>query len=234
MPRVTRPPKILEVIVTSCEEAVAAEAGGANRLELLRSLEDGGLTPPLNLVRQVVEAVSVPVRVMLRANPSMTVANRSEMRLLESQAEALGHLPIDGMVLGFVDGGSIDLASTGALLARAPRVPVTFHRAFEYCADPLAAIEILKKLPQIDRILATGGAGEWPERRRHLLTWQEAAAPIRILVAAGLPPALVSEILEGPDFDEVHVGRAARIPHENAGTLSSQQVALLRNAAPRQ
>jgi copper homeostasis protein len=166
MPRVTRPPKILEVIVTSCEEAVAAEAGGANRLELLRSLEDGGLTPPLNLVRQVVEAVSVPVRVMLRANPSMTVANRSEMRLLESQAEALGHLPIDGMVLGFVDGGSIDLASTGALLARAPRVPVTFHRAFEYCADPLAAIEILKKLPQIDRILATGGAGEWPERRR--------------------------------------------------------------------
>jgi copper homeostasis protein len=228
------PPKILEVIVTSREEAIEAEAGGANRLELVRSPGQGGLTPRLELVRQVVEIVSIPVRVMLRENPSLSLANSSEMTILQSLAAELASLPIDGLVLGFVRGDEIDTTSTQALLGAAPGCRVTFHRAFEQALDPLAAIRGLKKIPQIDRILTSGGAGSWPRRKSRLLEWQRAAAPeIKILVGAGLSSTVMADVLADPDLHEVHVGRAARIPHEYSGTVSRQQVARLRGTSAR-
>jgi copper homeostasis protein len=231
-----RPPKILEVIVTSLEEAIEAEAGGADRLELVRSLEQGGLTPPVELVRQVVETVSIPVRVMLRENPSMSLANQSEMMVLQSLTEAIAKLPIDGLVLGFVRGNEIDAVATRELLAAAPHCRATFHRAFEHTLDPLSAIRTLKQMPQIDRILAGGGDGSWLHRKRRLLEWQRAAAPeIEILVGAGVSSGeLMNELLADPDFREMHIGRAARIPEEYSGAVLRQQVALLRSASPLQ
>jgi copper homeostasis protein len=221
--------KLLEVIVTSPEEAREAELGGANRLELVRALEAGGLTPPGPVVEQVLEAVSIPVRVMLRENASMSLSDTGELERLQRRARELSRLPIEGLVLGFVKDGALDIETMGRVLDAAPQLRATLHRAFEHAADPLAAIRQMKQLPQIDRVLTSGGAGLWPERKARLLEWEAVAAPqIRILVGIGLRISILTEMAADSNGFEFHVGRAARIPHSTSGVVRREQIAQLK------
>jgi copper homeostasis protein len=219
--------RILEVIVTSLDEAIEAELGGADRLELVRSLEYGGLTPSTELVRKIVETVSVPVRVMLRENASMSIGGRAEIETLQSHASTLADLPIDGFVIGFVKDGTIDLGAINEILA--PNCHATFHRAFDYLPDPVRVLQELKQLPQIDRVLTNGGEGSWVERKVRLVEWQRAAAPqIKVVLAAGLCASSLTEASQEVSDVEVHVGRAARIPQVISGNVCRAQVASLK------
>lgn len=226
-------PRLLEVIVTSVEDAREAALGGADRLELVRAFDVGGLTPDRNLVKAVVEAVPVPVRVMLRENASM-MAHPGEIGRLRAAARELAQWPIDGLVAGFVKDGRLDLETLSEVLSAAPHARMTMHRAFEHVADPTATIAELKQFPQIDRILTRGGAGNWEERKRNLLGWQKLAAPeITILVGVGLRIATLTEFpssenLQHSNGFEFHVGRAARLPEDAAGAVSCHQVARLK------
>jgi len=221
----------LEVIVTSAAEAILAARGGADRLELVRDLDTGGLTPAWETVRDVCEAVSVPVRVMVRENSSMLMANPTELSTLRRAAARMSQLPIDGLVMGWIDSsGEVDVASLESVLAEAPTVRVTFHRAFENLAEPLLGLKILKSFCQIDRILTCGGFGPWAERKQRLVTWSEAAAPeIGIIVGGGLSEMEVMELLNDERFPEVHVGRAARSPQENDGAIDVEKIAQLKS-----
>ena len=161
-------PKVLEVIVISVEDAIEAEAGGADRLELVRALDLGGLTPAPELVKQVVKSVKIPVRVMLRQTPDMSSGGPKERAMLKSCAEFFAGLPIDGLVLGFIRDGKPDIPAVLDILSAAPGSRATFHRAFDELTDPMPTIQELKRLPQIDRILTVGGQGEWPSRKKRL------------------------------------------------------------------
>jgi copper homeostasis protein len=216
------------VIVTSLDEAIQAELGGADRLELVRSLEDGGLTPPVEVVRNVLRTISIPVRVMLRENASMSIG-QSEVHGLQSYARAFAGLHIDGLVIGFLRDGTLDLESTEEILMAAPNCRATFHRAFDHLRDPLFTLQQLKEIPQIDRVLTSGGEGSWRARRERLLKWQHAAAPqVRMIIAAGLCSSVLAERNEGFEQLEVHVGRAARIPQRTSGIISRNQIASLK------
>jgi copper homeostasis protein len=92
----------VEVIACSVEDAREAASGGADRLEVVRDLGQGGLTPDVTLVEKILAAVTIPVRVMVRERNTFDVADASELKLLCSQTEELSGLPIDGLVLGFV------------------------------------------------------------------------------------------------------------------------------------
>ena len=142
---------LLEVIVTSVEDSVEAEAGGADRLELVSALDQAGLTPPLELVEQVLASVRIPVRVMLRDRPAMSIAGSSEVSALHQMAGRLAQLPIDGLVLGFVQDGASDVSTMREICAAAPAIPVTFHRAFETLTDYPRALSALQQLPNVDR-----------------------------------------------------------------------------------
>ena len=217
------------MIVTSLDEAIEAELGGADRLELTRSLEMSGLTPPLSLVQSVVERVSIPVRVMLRENASMSIRSQTEINTLQTSTRALAQLPIDGLVLGFINRDVLDLAATKQVLAAAPNCRATFHRAFDNLRQPLRALQELKQLPQIDRVLTSGGEGSWAERKARLLAWRSAAVPqIKIILAAGLCASSLAENSKDLSDIEVHVGRAVRIPQVTSGTVNRSQVAALK------
>jgi copper homeostasis protein len=216
------------VIVTSLDEAIQAELGGADRLELVRSLEDGGLTPPVEVVRNVMRTISIPVRVMLRENASMSI-DQSEVHGLQLHARAFARMPIDGLVIGFLRDGTLDLEATKEILMAAPNCRATFHRAFDHLRDPLIALQQLKENPQVDRVLTSGGEGSWSVRRERLLDLQRAAAPqIRMIVAAGLCSSVLADRGEAFEQLEVHVGRAARIPPLTSGIISRNQIASLK------
>lgn len=223
--------KVLEVIVTSPEEAAQAELYGADRLELVRSLEDGGLTPQIDVVRAVVEAVSIPVRVMVRERNSMSIADAEELLRLQEAARSFFALPIDGLVLGFIAGAVIDIENLRQVLAAVPHSRVTFHRAFERVRSPRASLQILKRLRQIDRILVrlhdnTGGV-----RISDLVQWQKLAAPeIEFIVGLGLERSNILRVREQVELSEVHAGRLVREPEAAWGRLSRSKFFELKSA----
>lgn len=228
---------MLEVIACSVADAREAEAGGADRLELVRDLEVGGLTPPLAMIKAVMAAVRIPVRVMLREEEDFFVSGAKKVERLCTLARSCAELSVDGLVLGFLtgqrDAPQIDHTLLAQVLASAPGMQATFHRAFEAVSDSHKAIRELKRHPQIDRILTSGNSAdvtkEWPHRLTGLAELARVAAPeLKILVGGGVELDTLEALCRKKTKLEFHVGRAVRAPRTNSGAVQS---ALVREVA---
>ena len=224
-PKLSPATRLLEVIVSSVEDALEAERGGAGRLEIVRNLELGGLTPSFETVQEICQRVALPVRVMLRCSESH-IPGPDEVEVLAQQAEELAALGVDGVVLGFLREHQVDVDLARQVLSRAPNLKATFHRAFDEASHPLAAIKELKKLRQVDRILTSGGDGPWETRAKRLENYQQVAAPeITILVGGGLDRVAIERLLsETSQLREFHSGRGVRIPAEAHGAVRAERV----------
>ncbi len=216
---------LLEVIACSVEDAIEAERGGANRLEVVRDLHLGGLTPSWELVRDIKRAVNLPLRVMLRESSGFEVSGRDEIDRLCVAAKRFASLEVDGFVLGFLTDGEIDVALTQRILACAPQVPATFHHAFENAKDKSRALIEIKRLPQVDRVLSSGGTDELKARVQRLNHYQKTAAPeLTIIAGGGIDCEAISKIGRETQIREFHVGRAARAEFQVAGAVQSSLV----------
>jgi copper homeostasis protein len=223
-PNSPEPNVLLEVIVSTLEDALEAEQGGAGRLEIVSQLELGGLTPKLETIQEICRHVTVPVRVMLRSGQSHTPSPR-EVEWLSEQAERLAGLDVEGLVLGFLRDGAVDLELTRQLLRRAPNLNATFHRAFDETTHPVAEIARLKELRQVNRILTSGGSGTWELRAKRLEGYREAAAPeITVLVGGGVNRMGIERLRESTHLREFHAGRAVRIPEQAFGRVQAEKV----------
>ena len=223
---------LLEVIVCSVADAVEAERGGAGRLEVIRNFELGGLTPPFELVKDVLAAVRIPVRVMLRESEGRTVTDATEMRRLCAAARDPARLRVDGLVLGFLREGEVDDDSKERILSCAQNLRATFHHAFEETGAPLRAITRLKTHRQIDRILTASGKGDWAQKVARLTSYErEARSEITILASGGLNLQVINLIGEQTHVREFHVGRAARVPSQTDGLVRAARVRELVDAA---
>lgn len=212
---------LLEVIACTVEDAVSAERGGAGRLEIVRKLELGGLTPPVALVREMLGAVSIPVRVMLRESAGYGVTGEPEVQALIRAAEQFADIGVEGFVLGFLRGRALDVPLMARIFRYAPALSATFHRAFEELPDPQAAVVALKGLPQFDRIL-TGGSAE------HLRSLARMASPeLEILAGGGLDRKSMRTLRTTTDIREFHVGRAARRDYAIDKPVDTAQVRAL-------
>src|SRR5690349_2474195 len=118
------PKYLLEVITCSVEDAREAEVGGAGRLEVVRDLHLGGLTPSIELVRNILDAVSIPIRVMIRERNDYSAGTDAELKRLCSLAAELGSLPIDGLVMGFLTGADLDVTALNTIVSHVPHCNV--------------------------------------------------------------------------------------------------------------
>ena len=218
---------VLEVIACTVEDAVEAELGGANRLEVISQFDLGGLTPPLDLVREIKDKTSLPMRVMLRENTGYDARDEAGIKTLCFAARELNKIGVDGVVLGFLDGSDIDIDTTRRILDAAPDLNATFHHAFEDTVNKFAAIRKLKYLPRIDRILSHGGDGTPDDRAVRLGAYEMTAKPEIEMIAGGRVDADVIRVLrEETAITEFHVGSAARVN----GKVEHSRVAMLVNA----
>ncbi len=216
---------LLEVIVCSVADAVEAERGGAGRLEVVRDLQQGGLTPSIDLVREIKQATQLPLRVMLRESPSYRTTGPDEVDRLCRAAESFASLDVDGFVLGFLSDGEVDVELTQRVLACAPRTRATFHHAFEDSNDKLRALTDIKQLPQVDRILSHGGTDQLSARVQRLAEYQHAASPeLTILAGGGIDGEAIVEIKRATLIREFHVGRAARLNFHVDGAVHASLV----------
>lgn len=208
---------MLEVIVESVEDAVAAEAGGAGRLEVVRELSVGGLTPQVELVSAIRSAVRLPLRVMVRESADDEV---SRMMEVVGRLERLG---VDGVVVGFLEDRKIDLDLTRQILSAGPTLKATFHHAFEDTEDKFEALRQIKLIPQVDRVLSHGGTNDSHLKAERLIAYARAAAPELTLIAGGGIDRDIIPLLKN-DLREFHVGRAARAGSRVSGELVKKLV----------
>jgi copper homeostasis protein CutC len=219
--------------VQTIDDARAAADGGADRLEVVRDIRDGGLTPSASLVEAIAAATTLPLRVMIRENAGYG-STPIEWRVLRRAAADMASIGVDGLVAGFARGGDLSLGDLSVVIAAAPRVPITFHRAFDALDDPDAAVDTLAAVPEIDRILTSGGEGTAQERCRNLRDYSARAAGRLIVIAGGGVDEQAFEVFaRNGCVGEIHVGRAARDGTDPEGPVAAARVRRLRDLADR-
>ncbi len=119
----------------SLDQAIDAQAHGADRVELCVRLETEGMTPDLQLTASLCDHLQIPVRVMIRATEEGFEANAHELQQMIDAIETLKQLPLDGFVFGVMKDHHIDRDAMITLLHHAYPFPVTFHKAIDMADD---------------------------------------------------------------------------------------------------
>ena len=221
---------VLEVIALGVEDAVAAEAGGADRLELVTDMAADGLTPAVRTFTGIRAAVDVSLRVMLRLADGFTAGDVDELVRVARELRDAG---ADEFVLGFLDEqGGVDLPAVERIVAELDGCQWTFHRAIDRAADRDALRKQLADLPGLDAYLTAGSPTGVDEGLPTLLAEAERRGEPgyepEIMVGGALflhhvPP------LRAAGIDAYHIGGAAR-PGGWAGPVSADAVREWRTA----
>ncbi|WP_299535428.1 copper homeostasis protein CutC [uncultured Streptomyces sp.] len=202
---------VLEVIALDVEDAVAARAGGADRLELVTDMAADGLTPSRETFAAVREAVGIPVRVMLRESDGFAAG---DIDALVRRARELRAAGADEFVLGFLDEeGHPDLVAVERLVAALDGCRWTFHRAIDRAVDRAALRKQLADLPGLDTYLTAGSASGVDDGIPTLLDeasrGREPGYEPQLLVGGGLRLDHLPRLREA-GLDAFHIGGAAR------------------------
>jgi copper homeostasis protein len=199
----------LEICIDSVESALAAENGGADRVELCSALFEGGLTPSLGLLRAVRERIKIPIAAMIRPRGGDFCYSSDEFAVMEYDVEMAKANGADLIVLGLLNAdGTIDGPRSAKLIARARPLPVTFHRAFDMTREPWEAFNTLLDLG-VERLL-TSGQEVTPVEGIELITALVERAGTRMIVmpGGGVNERNIRKLLRDTNAREIH-GSAA-------------------------
>lgn len=200
--------RILECCVDSVESALAAEKGGADRLELCSCLVIGGTTPTLALFEQVKECCSLPVRVLLRPRFGDFLYTDYEFKILRREAELFGRAGADGIVIGCLkEDGSLNIEQMKELMAVAGEMKVTLHRAFDVCLNPVETYRQAAELG-IDTVLTSGQSSSCLEGislLKQLCKLQKEINGPQIMAGAGVTPDIIRQFLAETEITCYHM-----------------------------
>ncbi|MFD0589742.1 copper homeostasis protein CutC [Paenibacillus sp. GCM10027627] len=205
---------LIEVIAIRAEDVEAAAEGGADRIELVTGIAEGGLTPSVGLVERAVRASSLPVNAMVRPHSQSFCYSKADYAIMIRDVEAIRDAGAAGIVVGMLtEKGEVDFRGLEEVLRAAEGLDVTFHRAFDEVEDQLAALQQLAKYPQISRVLTSGGVKPAPqsaERLRELREATDSLGGIRILAGYGLNADNIAQVVRQTGVSEVHFGSGVR------------------------
>lgn len=149
---------IKEACVERLQQALNAERQGANRLELVTAYSVGGLTPSKELIEEVAQGVSIPIRVMIRPRPGNFLYNQEEHIQMLKSIDMCKKLPVEGVVFGVLKAdNTMDLKAISELAKYAFPLKVVIHKAIDETPDIFAALHQLLKIDEITTILTSGG-----------------------------------------------------------------------------
>lgn len=200
----------LEICAGSYESACAACEGGADRIELCSGLSEGGLTPSAGLVRAAVALPGMKKHVLIRPRGGDFLYAPSEVDIMEDDIRTVRELGADGVVVGALTAdGDIDMPVLERLRRAAGTMSVTFHRAFDVCADAGKALEQLIAAG-CDRVLTSGQARSASEGTGVLSRLvRQARGRIVVMPGCGVTPANAAEVLRSTGATEIHASARA-------------------------
>ncbi|HCV23543.1 MAG TPA: copper homeostasis protein CutC, partial [Candidatus Latescibacteria bacterium] len=194
-----------EICIDSVAGAIAAQEAGAHRVELCQALSVGGTTPSAAMIQSVKAASNFPVHVLIRPRGGDFVFCDDEWDVMARDIELAGEWGVDGVVIGGLCADrTLDVDHCRRLIERARPMSVTFHRAFDLCADPMTALRQLLDL-RVDRLLTSGQAATAHEGRGLLRDLVRAAGErLLIMAGAGIHERNVAELVRDSGVNELH------------------------------
>jgi copper homeostasis protein len=195
----------LEICVESVDYAMAAERGGADRIELCSDLAADGITPSAGLMKAARKYVHLPIHVIIRPRAGNFCYSNREFEIMQDDIRAAKQFGMDGIVVGILDANNqVDAERTKKLVSLAHPLPVTFHRAFDVSRNLRESLEAV-----IDtgarRILTSGGkrpaADNLPGLARLI---QAAGQRIAVMPGGGINATNVARILRKTAAREIH------------------------------
>jgi copper homeostasis protein len=215
----------VEISVESVERAVAAERGGASRIELCASLDVGGVTPSVELMRAVRARVIVPIFAMVRPRGGDFFYSAAEFEEMRTSIEVAREVGMDGVVMGLLKGDrNVDVERTKELVREAAPMPVTFHRAFDESADLFAALEDVVTTGAA-RVLTSGGANKAPEAVARIAELvRRAGGRIVVMPGSGITAGNVAEIAAATGAMEIHAGLSSVVARDAEAGVFEKEV----------
>ena len=197
---------IIEACVDSVASALAAQDGGADRIELCDALVEGGLTPSAGKIGLCCERLRIPVVVLIRPRGGDFLYGGTETELMIRDIFVAKELGARGVAIGALRAdGTLDVPRLEAMIAAARPMEVVFHRAFDGTSDALEALEALKALG-VDRVLTSGQAPTALEGvgvLKQLVA--RAASKITILAGGGIDETNAPRIVADTGVRELHI-----------------------------
>lgn len=204
---------ILEIAANSVASALAAQEGGADRIELCSALELGGLTPSHALIALARERLRIPVYVLIRPRDGNFLYSELELETIERDIETCKALGCDGVVIGVLDAnGNIDVARCRALITAAGNLGVTFHRAFDVTRDQRQALDAVIALG-CERILTSGASTHAIDGVNAIAALsRQAANRILIMPGAGIDEHNIAAVRAATGAREFHASAKRALP----------------------
>jgi copper homeostasis protein len=212
--------RTIEISVDSLAKALAAERGGAHRIELCSDLSQGGLTPDAELLQSVREKVRIPIFAMIRPRGGDFAYSDIEYAGMEREMETARRLRVDGLVFGILQrDGQVDVRRTQRLVELARPLPVTFHRAIDVSADIHKALKHVIQTGAV-RVLTSGGAATAPEGAACLAKLVQAASGrIVVMPGCGITASNVKQVAKSTGAHEFHAGLSSVVQDDDPGEL---------------
>jgi len=218
-------PLRLEICVDSAEGAVAAQVGGADRIELCAALVEGGTTPSFGLLRTTLAAVGIDVAAMIRPRGGDFHYSARELEIMRLDIEVARKAGAHGVVLGVLcPDGTVDAERVAQLVAAARPMSVTFHRAFDVTRDPIEALETLIALG-CERVLTSGQEATAPEGLPLLRKLVDhARGRIVVMPGCGIRANNLAHVRAATGAHELHA--SAWEPHPSAMIHRNERVSM--------
>jgi len=196
---------ILEVCAGSLASALAAQEGGAFRVELCDNLYEGGTTPSIGTIELARLKLSVKLHVIIRPRGGDFLYSDLEYEIIRHDVERCRNSRVDGIVIGFLAAdGRVDIDRTREIVDLARPMAVTFHRAFDMSVDPFEALEDLK-MTGVDRILTSGQRNFAPDGADLIARLiRQSAGEIVIMPGGGLNEHNINEFSRQVQATEYH------------------------------
>ena len=205
----------LEIAANSLASALAAQEGGADRVELCENLGEGGCTPSYGTLAMARERLRVPLYVLIRPRAGDFLFDALERDTMLRDIEMCVRLGCDGVVIGALDAdGDVDVAVCRDLVAAAGTLGVTFHRAIDVARDPHAALDAAIELG-CERVLTSGAHASAIDGAGGIASFvRRAEGRIGVMAGAGVTSGNVRELVRCTGVREVHA--SARVRRESA------------------